>query len=109
MIYLKKAFSYLAILNLFDGAITFFGLRYSLINEGNPLMNDLYEADPLFFLGYKVLLSGFLYILIRFNNLPTTRLVKVLTTVASALYTAVIVLHCVWVTPIFLSLFTSRF
>lgn len=47
---MKWIFSYLASLNLLDGIITYFGMQYGHIKEGNPLMEVVYNINPLFFL-----------------------------------------------------------
>ncbi|WP_102273064.1 DUF5658 family protein [Cytobacillus massiliigabonensis] len=94
---MKILFSYLAILNLLDGAATYWGLHFSMIEESNPLMNRLYEISPLLFLGYKLFLSAVLYGLILTKKLPATRIIKGLSIAASIIYTIVIGLHGVWI------------
>lgn len=42
-------FHYLSALNIFDAFITYFGLKNSLIEEMNPLMNHLFETNPAVF------------------------------------------------------------
>ncbi|KOP71065.1 DUF5658 family protein [Cytobacillus solani] len=102
---MKRIFSYLAIVNIADGVFTYLGLHFSMIEESNPMMNGLYDISPLFFLGYKLLLSGVLFGLILMKKLPPTRLIKVLSITASAVYTIVIGLHGVWMFPLIVYLF----
>lgn len=98
--YLKLVFTYLAIVNVLDGAATYWGLHISVIKESNPLMNGLYEISPLLFIGYKLFLSGVLYGMVLMKKFPTIRIVKVLSIAASMIYTMVIILHGVWSIPI---------
>ncbi|WP_313799821.1 DUF5658 family protein [Cytobacillus sp.] len=97
---MKFVFTYLAIVNVLDGAVTYWGLHISAIEESNPLMNDLYEISPLLFIGYKLFLSSVLYGLVMMKKLPTIRMVKVLSIAASMIYTMVIIWHGVWSIPI---------
>ena len=47
----------IAILNIFDGLATHYGLAYGIIEEANPVMDLLWKASPLLFLGAKTGLS----------------------------------------------------
>ena len=47
----------IAVLNIFDGLATHYGLAYGIIEEANPAMDLLWKASPLLFLGAKVGLS----------------------------------------------------
>ncbi len=100
MVILKFIFSYLAIINIADGAVTYWGLQFSIIEESNPIMSGLYVINPLLFLGYKLFLSCVLYGLVLTKKLPTNRLIKALSITASIIYTIVIGLHGVWVLPL---------
>lgn len=60
---MKKILLYLAFINFLDGLLTFFGMRLSLIEEVNPIMDFLYTIEPLLFLSVKAVLSGFLILL----------------------------------------------
>lgn len=89
-------FHYLSVLNIFDAFITYFGLENSLIQELNPLMNRIYEADPALFLITKMAFSLCLYLFILFKKVPTSSLTKGLAVFASSLYTLIFFLHCYW-------------
>ena len=47
----------IAVLNLFDGIVTNYGLMKKLIEEMNPIMNFIISVNPSLFLGLKVCLS----------------------------------------------------
>jgi hypothetical protein len=89
-------FHYLSLLNIFDACITYFGLENSMIQEMNPLMNRIYEADPALFLITKMGFSLCLYLFILFKKVPTSFLTKGLTVFASSFYTLIFFLHCYW-------------
>ncbi|MGM0778453.1 MAG: DUF5658 family protein [Bacillota bacterium] len=67
---MKKILQYLAFINFLDGLLTFFGIRLSLIEEVNPIMDFLYTIGPLLFLSVKAVLSGFLILLSTTINFP---------------------------------------
>ena len=67
----KNLFHYLALLNILDAFVTFFGLELSIISELNPLMNKVYEMDPILFVAIKVVFSLFLYLFIFIKKNPT--------------------------------------
>lgn len=46
-----------ALLNLFDGITTYYGIVHNLIEEVNPLMEFFMTISPLLFLWMKVVLS----------------------------------------------------
>ncbi|KAF0822218.1 DUF5658 family protein [Cytobacillus firmus] len=94
---MKWIFAYLAFLNFLDGVITYFGIQYGHIQEGNPLMEFVYNANPVFFLVLKIALSGFLFTLISVQSVSFRRPIPELSFVASVLYTAVMVLHLNWI------------
>ncbi|WP_353057417.1 DUF5658 family protein [Neobacillus niacini] len=89
-------FHYLSLLNIFDAFITFFGLKNSFIQEMNPLMSRIYEAEPALFLITKLTFSLCLYLFILFKKVPSTSFTKGLTIFASSFYTLIFFLHCYW-------------
>ncbi|WP_066298293.1 DUF5658 family protein [Bacillus sp. FJAT-29937] len=93
----KKIFFYLALLNLFDGIVTFIGIQFSLIEEMNPIMNALYQTNPFYFLGFKVILSAALCIFLFIKKLPGKKMVNNLALAATGLYTIVFVIHAIWI------------
>ena len=95
--HMKFIFLYLSIMNLVDGIVTFIGLEFGFIEEGNPLMDQLYSESPFMFLAIKVLLSILLYGFVLIKQLPTTSWVKGLTIFASVSYTFVCMMHGFWI------------
>ena len=51
---------WLAILNLIDGLLTFFEVKFNIASEFNPLMDFLIQKSLYLFLSVKVLFSLFL-------------------------------------------------
>ncbi|MGX6446147.1 DUF5658 family protein [Neobacillus sp. K501] len=89
-------FHYLSALNIFDAFITYFGLKNSIIEEMNPLMNYVFETHPVLFIFIKLAFSVCLYLFIFFKKVPSSSLTKGLTICASSFYTVVFFLHCSW-------------
>ena len=98
---MKIIFLYLAFLNLFDGAVTFWGLQSSIITEFNPLMHSLYDVHPVIFLVFKLCLSCLLLAFVIFNRVPSNMPIRVISLAASVLYTSVILLHGFWIFQFF--------
>ncbi|WP_080848420.1 DUF5658 family protein [Cytobacillus gottheilii] len=96
---MKVILYYLALLNLLDGAVTYFGLRHNIITEANPLMEAIYEVGPHWFLILKVALSGLLYGLNITGIVPDGKGIRGLAMFAVVLYTAVCALHSFWIIP----------
>lgn len=89
-------FYFLTILNLFDAVVTWFGLKHSFITELNPLMNVIYEVNPVLFFVSKAALSFFLLLFILFEQVPRSFLIKGITMFAAVSYTAIVFLHGFW-------------
>ncbi|WP_413632884.1 DUF5658 family protein [Mesobacillus jeotgali] len=83
-------------MNLLDTFITWFGIRNAFIAELNPIMNAIYETDPLLFLFIKSALSILLLLFIVFSIVPRSSLVKFLLVFASASYSVVVIIHGFW-------------
>ncbi|WP_456277329.1 DUF5658 family protein [Bacillus sp. AK128] len=94
---MKRTFHYLAILNLLDGLLSFFGLQLSVMEEANPIMNELYTIHPILFLTVKVSFSIILYLFIILNKIPNKIWFKYLTYLATTLYTVTLFLHATWI------------
>lgn len=94
-------FYYLTILNLFDAAVTWFGLEHSFITELNPLMRAIYEVNPALFFLSKAALSFFLLLFIFFKQVPQSSLIKGVTMFAAVSYTAIVFLHGFWLVQVF--------
>lgn len=91
---------FIALLNLFDGLATHYGINHNLIEELNPLMNFFMALSPLLFLCIKILLSIMLLCLsywvyqkskATFQTLYLYSLVGV-----SVMYTAICCMHLFW-------------
>ncbi|MCQ6277206.1 hypothetical protein JMM81_20235 [Bacillus sp. V3B] len=85
-------------LNLVDAFVTFWGLEISIISELNPLMDKVYEINPILFILIKISLSLFLYLFIIFKIVPQSHFAKGITVLAVASYTSVFGLHFSWIT-----------
>ncbi|WP_394239204.1 DUF5658 family protein [Niallia oryzisoli] len=83
-------------LNLVDGVVTFWGLKHSYISELNPLMNQLYEINPMLFILLKAALSLSLYLFLFLKKVPQSHWFKGITVLTVVSYTSVFALHCVW-------------
>lgn len=89
-------FYYLTILNLFDAAVTWFGLKNSFITELNPVMNVIYEVNPVLFFVSKAALSFFLLLFILFKQVPRSFWIKGITIFAAVSYTVIVFMHGYW-------------
>lgn len=98
---MTRLFVYLAILNLFDATVTWFGLKHDFISELNPLMHAVYETDPLLFVLTKIALSLFLLLFIVLKKVPRSSLIKGVTVFASFSYTVIVLMHGFWMVHIF--------
>lgn len=90
-------FHYLSTLNIMDAILTFVGLENALIEEANPLMNQIYSEHPFLFIFAKLSLSFLLYLFIIYKKVPNSKVTKGLTLFASAAYTVIFFTHCVWI------------
>ncbi|MHC0037567.1 DUF5658 family protein [Pseudoneobacillus sp. C159] len=90
-------FMYLAFINVFDGFVTYVGLITGNIEELNPIMNYLYEVDPLLFIGVKLSLSFLLLIIYFLIKEPKSVVLKSLLLVSSIIYTLVCLKHSYWI------------
>lgn len=95
---LKKHVWALIFLNIIDGLLTYFGLIFGIINEGNPLLKSL---PPAAILAIKLILSLCLYCLLFtpfvFIQSDTWRYFLVS---AITLYSIILLLHLVWISSI---------
>ncbi|MGI2329450.1 DUF5658 family protein [Planococcus sp. YIM B11945] len=91
---LKNPVWALIILNVLDGAITFFGLTFGFIAEKNPLLSSL---SPAFILGLKLLLSLCLFGLLHTPFvLIQSRNWRIFLISTNALYSMILLLHFYW-------------
>lgn len=93
---MKLLFQYLAILNLLDAILTYYGLRNAYITEVNPLMNSLYETHPFLFIAAKFTLSFLLYFLSLYIKSRPAYWIKGISITASACYTFICLFHGYW-------------
>ncbi|MGJ7920047.1 DUF5658 family protein [Neobacillus sp. LXY-4] len=98
-----RLFYYLSILNVFDAIITFIGLELSLIQEMNPIMNHIYQTNPVLFLLIKFTLSFCLYLFIILKKVPKSTSSRILTYFASGFYTIIFFVHCFWISTVFVN------
>jgi hypothetical protein len=87
----------LALLNLFDGVFTYFGVLHGLIIETNPFMKQLLLFHPESFLLLKILVSLFIALTgIMFNPLQHNRLWNLCLSAICAIYTVIFAIHLYW-------------
>ncbi|MCU9612791.1 DUF5658 family protein [Caldibacillus lycopersici] len=91
-----KLFHYLAIVNLLDGVITYFGLKNGYIKEANPIMAFLYQVHPSVFISMKLILSVLIYTMILIHHIPVSKISFTVSTIVSIMYTVILFLHSVW-------------
>ena len=91
---------FIAILNLFDGLITAYGLKEGKIEELNPIMRFLWETSPFLFLTLKVSLS-ILIVIISIMVYKKSRnafqgVYAVLLVGVCCMYFGIFALHMIW-------------
>ncbi|WP_221767356.1 MULTISPECIES: DUF5658 family protein [Bacillaceae] len=91
-------FVYLAVLNFFDGCVTFIGIQFGVIEELNPLMAALISKNPWSFFLLKSYLSVFLLLVFYFiRGQAISNFLKSLILCSVILYTSVSILHVSWI------------
>ncbi|WP_222434334.1 DUF5658 family protein [Planomicrobium sp. CPCC 101110] len=92
---LKKHVWTLILLNLLDGTLTYLGLHFGVIQEGNPLLREL---SPLAILSVKLMLSVCLFCLLftPFVFIQSGKWRCFLIS-ANMLYSVILLLHVVWI------------
>lgn len=93
----RKLLIALLILNIFDGAATYYGLQLHMIEEVNPLMKALYEASPFLFLSFKLGVSLLLLYFIKKSLKLKSVVIKVVSATAVFGYSLVTLLHVYWI------------
>ncbi|TWT11139.1 DUF5658 family protein [Planomicrobium sp. CPCC 101079] len=92
---LKKHIWALILLNVLDGTLTYWGLTFGFINEGNPLLQ---EFSPFAIFSIKLLLSFFLFCLLFtpfvFVQSGKWRFFLIST---NMLYSVILLLHVIWI------------
>ena len=96
---LKNHVLALIILNIIDGTLTYIGLTFGFITEGNPLLSSF---SPISIFAAKLLLSLCLFCLlytpIVFSRSSVLRYALIS---ANALYSMILLLHIFWLTYLF--------
>jgi hypothetical protein len=92
----RKLLIVLFILNLFDTAATYFGLRFQLIDEGNPIMHALYDYSPILFITFKIGVSLFLLFFIL-SDIPLKSSILKAVSITAVGYSMVSALHLYWI------------
>lgn len=91
---------FIAILNVFDGVLTAYGLREGKIEELNPIMRFLWVTSPALFLALKFSLSVLVVIIsiVIYKKSRKTFLgvYSVLLVVVCFVYVGIFVLHMMW-------------
>ena len=92
---------FIALLNLFDGMATHYGINHNIIEELNPLMNFLMTISPLLFLCTKILLSILLlcisYWVYQKSKTPFQTFYLYSLVGVSVMYTAICCMHLTWI------------
>ncbi|WP_420809410.1 DUF5658 family protein [Aquibacillus halophilus] len=92
---------YLAVLNVLDCLVTFYGLKNTYITEFNPIMNSFYQFSPFLFILTKFGLSIFLLLIFVNKKIPNSNLLTGLAFTGSILYTFTFLLHGYWLSQVF--------
>jgi hypothetical protein len=95
---LLTLFTYAGLLNILDGWLSYKGLQLGLMEEANPLMDQLYQEYPHSIWELKLVL-GLLAIIVGMLLKPKRNVgvLKILSAVCCTLYTGVMCLHVVWI------------
>ncbi|WP_375709396.1 DUF5658 family protein [Niallia sp. NCCP-28] len=94
---MKFLFLLLSFLNGADAIFTYIGLRYNLILEANPLMNNLWILSPSLFLFCKLFLSFLLIALAFFFTTKNRRNWYVILSIPLCFYFFILMSHISWV------------
>ncbi|RHW36177.1 hypothetical protein D1B33_11090 [Lysinibacillus yapensis] len=94
----------IAFLNLFDGIATNYGLSRKLIEEINPLMDQMISVSPFLFLGVKAALSLLIlfvsYSVYAKSEAPFQKLYLVSLGIVFFIYCGICSIHLYWLTLI---------
>jgi hypothetical protein len=86
-----------SILNIVDAFSTYFGLKWSVIEEGNPFMANLWSTSPFLFLSIKLLLSGLVfYLFVHRQVRPPGVLYRLSPILTLLIYGYITILHSYW-------------
>jgi hypothetical protein len=92
-----RLFIWLAVLNFLDGVATYFGYVENIIQEINPIMNELIGKNPLNFLVVKVIVS-ILLLGLSFISHKTERMriLRLTMKIAVFAYGVIALMHVTW-------------
>nr|WP_269448520.1 DUF5658 family protein [Metabacillus kandeliae] len=80
-----------------DMCATFSGLKLGFIYELNPVMNALYQADPILFAAVKLSFSLILVALVINVPIKINVFLRWATAAACILYTLILGMHSLWI------------
>ncbi|SOC08686.1 hypothetical protein SAMN05880501_105123 [Ureibacillus xyleni] len=93
-----------ALLNVFDGIATNFGLMNDFIDELNPIMNSIFSASPVFFVCLKLglsLLIIYVSFLVYKNSKDAFQNIYIIALVGvSCMYVGIFGLHVFWISQL---------
>lgn len=91
---------FIAMLNIFDGVLTAYGLKEGKIEELNPIMRFLWVTSPPLFLALKFSLSVLVVItsivVYKKSNKAFQGVYSILLVVVCFVYVGIFVLHMMW-------------
>ena len=94
----------LLIFNILDGLLTLWGLRLQLIEEGNPLMQQLIMQTPLSLMTVKILLPIILGAAMWHIRDTSRKLVSYGLGIVMTCYSGVMILHGYWILHVLFAL-----
>ncbi|RAP74742.1 DUF5658 family protein [Paenibacillus montanisoli] len=89
-------FAYAGVLNMIDGWLTYIGLSQGLIEESNPLMRSLFEANSHYLWGYKLVIGILAIVLGIFFKPKKPFFWRIALSFCCLLYTGIMGIHAFW-------------
>ncbi|MBZ4688161.1 MAG: hypothetical protein PWQ96_471 [Clostridia bacterium] len=83
-------------LNLWDLILTYFGLKLEFIHEVNPIMNILYNCNPVIFITIKAIIPTILLIFIS-GHVHKIKYCEYPLMFLFLLYSGLMILHLRWI------------
>jgi hypothetical protein len=93
----------LLIFSILDGLFTLWGLRLQLIEEGNPLMQQLINHKPIALMSVKIFLPIFLGAVMWYIRNTSRKLVSYGLGIILTGYSGVMILHGYWIIYVLIS------
>jgi hypothetical protein len=96
---MRGYFIVIALLNVIDALATAGGIKLKAIGEANPIMNFLWQVNPLLFIGVKLLFSFLLLIIVVFLKIQPKNILKWRLFLGSTIliYLWLMILHTRWI------------